>query len=456
MSVALRYAARSDVGLVRNVNQDSGYAGPQLLVLADGMGGPAGGDIASSVAVAHLASLDGEAHGGDDLLEQLRHAVSAASRDLVDYSSRQPELHGLGTTVIALLRSGRKLAMVHVGDSRAYLLRDQELVQVTEDHTLVQHLVATGQLTEAEAEAHPQRSVVLRVLSDDPSAPTLDESVREARVGDRWLLCSDGLSSYVSTETIAETLRAEADPGRCADQLIDLALRAGGPDNITIVLADVVDTTDLPEMAPQIVGAAAVDRERPTRGGSGAAARAAALTRSPEEDEGTDAAGRTERDALAEIDPPEPTMRKVLRWGISALVVVALLAGAVTIGYRWSQTQYYVGTDGTQVVIYQGIPQELGPIALSEVHEVTDLAMTDLPTFARSRVTSHIAATNLADAEEIVAGLREQAQPSEPTDEPTDTPSEDPSAPETERPSEDATAGPASIDSLIVLTAVGT
>ncbi|UFU06642.1 PP2C family protein-serine/threonine phosphatase [Ruania halotolerans] len=444
MSVALRYAARSDVGLVRSVNQDSGYAGPQLLVLADGMGGPAGGDIASSVAVAHLAALDGEAHGGDDLLDQLRHAVDAAHRDLVHYSSQRPELHGLGTTVIALLRSGRKLAMVHVGDSRAYLLRAGELVQVTEDHTLVHHLVSTGQITPEEAEEHPRRSVVLRVLSDDPSAPTLDESVREARVDDRWLLCSDGLSSYVSTETIAETLRAEADPGRCADQLIDLALRAGGPDNVTIVLADVVDTTDLPEMAPQIVGAAAVDRERPTRGGSGAAARAAALTRAtPSEEAGTDESGRTERDALAAIDPPEPVLRKVLRWGISAVVVLALLAGAATIGYRWSQTQYYVGTDGEHVVIYQGIPQELGPLALSDVHEVTDLAMADLPTFARSRVAGHIAATSLDEAEEIVAGLREQlpAEPSEPSE-----PSEDPS--------EDATASPTAIEPPILLTAV--
>ncbi|UFU03107.1 protein phosphatase 2C domain-containing protein [Ruania suaedae] len=443
MSVALRYAARSDVGLVRTVNQDSGYAGPQLLVLADGMGGPAGGDIASSVAVAHLAALDGEAHGGDDLLDQLRRAISSAHSDLVDYTSDRPELHGLGTTVIALLRSGRKLAMVHVGDSRAYLLREDELTQITEDHTLVHHLVSTGQLTEEEAEHHPQRSVLLRVLGDDPTSPTLDESVREARIGDRWLLCSDGLSSYVSTDTISETLRAQTDPGRCADDLVDLALRAGAPDNVTVVLADVVDATDLPEMAPQIVGAAAVDRERPTRGGTGAAARAAALARqaaggdragTPAED-GTDDVGRTEREALAELDPPEPRGRKVLRWTITAVVLLALLAGAATIGYRWSQTQYYVGTDGEHVVVYQGIPQSLGPLALSDVHEVTDIELDQLPTFARGRVHGHIAATSLADAQEIVAGLREQLPPEEPAtpeptepSDPTDTPEPDPTA----------------------------
>ncbi|WP_159618978.1 PP2C family protein-serine/threonine phosphatase [Ruania rhizosphaerae] len=444
MSVALRYAARSDVGLVRTVNQDSGYAGPQLLVLADGMGGPAGGDIASSVAVAHLAALDGEAHGGDDLLDQLRRAISAAHSDLLDYTGDRPELHGLGTTVIALLRSGRKMGMVHVGDSRAYLLRENGLTQVTEDHTLVHHLVTTGQLTEEEAEHHPQRSVLLRVLGDDPDAPTLDESVREARIGDRWLLCSDGLSSYVSTDTIADCLREYTDPGRCADALVDLALRTGGPDNITVVIADVVDATDLPEMAPQIVGAAAVDRERPTRGGTGAAARAAAMARQAQSTEdGTDDVGRTERDALAELDPPEPAIRKLLRWGITTVVLLALIAGAATIGYRWSQTQYYVATDGENVVIYQGIPQELGPIALSEVHEVTDVPLADLPTFARARVEAHIAATSLADAEEIVSGLRDQL-PQDPTappaEEPSDDPGEDPSGPPTDDPSPDPTA----------------
>ncbi len=417
----MNYAARSDVGLVRGTNQDSGYAGPHLLVLADGMGGAAGGDIASSIAVAHLAPLDGEAHGGDDLLDQLRRAVLAAHRDLVAYSEDHPAAGGLGTTVIALLRSGRKLGMVHVGDSRAYLLREGTLSQVTTDHTLVGHLVASGQITEEEAEHHPQRSVILRVLGDDPEPPELDESVREARESDRWLLCSDGLSSYVSAETITETMLAEADPGRCADRLIDLALRAGGPDNVTVVIADVVNTTDLPATAPQIVGAAATDRARPTRGGSSPAARAAALTRSPEEDH---------EEVPADIDERPSRPRRALRWIVSVVVVLALLAGASAVAYRWTQSQYYVGTDGTRVVIFQGVPTTIGPLELSRQHEVTPIELADLPPFAASRVEATIGAADLADAEQIVAQLADQVQVTRPTDspgtDPTATPTEEP------------------------------
>lgn len=388
----MNYAARSDVGLVRSTNQDSGYAGPHLLVLADGMGGAAGGDIASSIAVAHLAPLDGEAHGGDDLLDQLRRAVMAAHRDLVAYAEEHPEAGGLGTTVIALLRSGGKLGMVHVGDSRAYLLREGELSQVTTDHTLVGHLVATGQITEEEAEHHPQRSVILRVLGDDPEPPELDESIREARESDRWLLCSDGLSSYVSAETIAETMLAEADPGRCADDLRCSGRQVGGVHHVGDHHGDVV---------------------RPTRGGSSPAARAAALTRSPEED----------REEPPADEQREPRGRRALRWVTSIVVVLALIAGACAVAYRWTQSQYFVGTDGTHVVIYQGVPTTLGPLELSRQHQVTELHLADLPPFAASRVEATIGASDLADAEQIVAQLTEQAAP-----EPTEDPSTDPSS----------------------------
>ena len=431
----MSYAARSDVGLVRSTNQDSGYAGPHLLVLADGMGGAAGGDIASSIAVAHLAPLDGEAHGGDDLLDQLRRAVLAAHRDLVAYAEDHPEAGGLGTTVIALLRSGSKLGMVHVGDSRAYLLRDGTLSQVTTDHTLVGHLVATGQITEEEAKHHPQRSVILRVLGDDPEPPELDESVREARESDRWLLCSDGLSSYVSAETITETLLTEADPGRCAEHLIDLALRAGGPDNITVVVADVVNATDLPATAPQIVGAAATDRARPTRGGSSPAARAAALTRSPDEE-------HPEPEPDLE-EPPRPG-RRALRWITSVIVALALLAGAGAVVYRWTQSQYFVGTDGTYVVIYQGVPTTLGPLELSRQHEVTTVELDDLPPFVQARVTSTISADDLTDAEQIVAQLTEQSETG--TDDATDGPSDEPSEESSASPDDGATDQPTGSD----------
>ncbi len=430
MTLSLHYAARSDVGLTRENNQDSGYAGPQLLVLADGMGGAAAGDVASSVAVAHLSTLDGDEHDRDELLDLLRDAVDDAQKDLLAYAKAAPTNAGLGTTVIALLRSGSTAAMVHIGDSRAYLVRDGVMHQVTHDHTFVQHLIDTGQITEDEAESHPQRSVIMRVLGDSGAEPELDESVRELREGDRWLLCSDGLSSFVSAETIADVLLRTTDPDACADELVSLALRAGGQDNITVVVADVrQDETDpgrLPETIPQVVGAAAVDRNTPTRGGDSAAARAAALT----------AAARTgerqlikDDDADDELDLDAPPRRRPVFTILAVVVILAMLAGAATLGYRWTQTQFYVAPDGAgMVAIYRGVPQEVGPIELSRVEETSDVRVADLPQFAQARVEAGIPATSLDDARATVEGLGADAEPetSPATDDPTDDPTDEP------------------------------
>ncbi len=276
-AVQFHYAARSDVGLVRSNNQDSGYAGANLLVLADGMGGPAGGDIASSVALAHLVPLDTDSHPADSMLPLLREALLDAHEELTDRSSRDRDLEGLGTTCIALMRSGNRLAMVHIGDSRAYVLRGDTLTQVTTDHSFVQYLVDTGQITPEEAEHHPNRNVVLKILGDAQADVAPDETIREAVVGDRWMLCSDGLSGLVSPETIGQVMADIKDPGECAEELIRLALLGGGPDNITCVIADIVPAGTYPPAPPQIVGAAAIDRNAKSRGGEGAAARAAAL-----------------------------------------------------------------------------------------------------------------------------------------------------------------------------------
>jgi PPM family protein phosphatase len=221
MAIALRYAARSDVGLIRSNNQDSAYAGPHLLVVADGMGGHAGGDIASSLAVAELAQLDGESIGPQEAQSRLIQALRGANGRLLDRVVDEPVLAGMGTTVTAMLRAGSRLILAHIGDSRAYRLREGELVQVTSDHTYVQRLVAEGSLTPEEAEHHPQRSVLMRVLTgehgDEP-----DLSVSEGRAGDRWLLCSDGLSGVVSADTIHDTLGAGQDPGTTAARLVEL------------------------------------------------------------------------------------------------------------------------------------------------------------------------------------------------------------------------------------------
>ena len=426
MALTMSFAARSDVGLVRSTNQDSGYAGPHLLVLADGMGGPAGGDIASSVALAHLVHLDEDLPAADDLLPSLREAVAAAHEDLEERAENDPELAGLGTTCIAVLRSGSKVAMVHIGDSRAYLLRDGVLTQVTADHTFVQHLVDIGRITPEQAERHPQRSVLLRVLGDTDGDVILDESVREAHAGDRWLLCSDGLSGVVSADTIADTLATEADPGRCADQLIDLALRGGGPDNITCVIADFLDADHLPDgtgpsTTPQIVGAGAANRLHTTRGSQGAAGRAAVALSAPSPE--------------TPDDEPRPRRRRGWLAGLIATVLVlAALTAAGWFGYQWTQTQYYLAPDDQTVAIFRGIPQEIGPLSLSEVHHRTDLRLDELPPYAQDRLRATMTFSSLEAAENRVEQLRSEVRPSltgtrqTPTPTPTPEPTTEPAS----------------------------
>ena len=400
--VEFHYAARSDVGLVRQNNQDSGYAGANLLVLADGMGGPAGGDIASSVAIAHLVPLDTDSHPAETLLPSLRDALMDAHEELSERSEQDPELAGLGTTCIALMRSGNKLAMVHIGDSRAYLLRGDTLTQVTTDHSFVQYLVDSGQITPEEAEHHPQRNVVMRILGDSQADVTPDETMREAVVGDRWLLCSDGLSGVVSSDTIAEILTDVRDPGECAEELIRLALLAGGPDNVTCVVADIVPAGTIPPSAPQIVGAAAKDRLAPTRGGGGAAARAAALA-SPTKELPVD------DEAEAEADAPRRSRFAWLLPVISLMLAIGVVI-AGWLGWQWSQSQYYVmGKDGS-VVIFQGIPQSIGSWNLSHAVEITDDKLDQLAAVDQQRLQEPVTRSSRGEVDAYVAILRSNAR----------------------------------------------
>ena len=246
---------RSDVGLLREGNEDAAYAGPHLLAIADGMGGHAAGEVASAVAIKTLAPLDADPTG-IDMLAVLGAAIADANAALRLITQTDPATEGMGTTVTALLWHGPNVAICHIGDSRGYLLRDGALRQITHDHTLVQSLVDEGRLTPEAAASHPQRSLVMRALqSSIPADPDLE--MFEAKVGDRFLLCSDGLTNVVTDETLRMTLAELTDLDAAADQLVDLAIRSGGPDNITCVLADVVDTDDGRQASLQsiIVGA---------------------------------------------------------------------------------------------------------------------------------------------------------------------------------------------------------
>jgi protein phosphatase len=252
-TLAIRYAARSDTGLVRETNQDSAYAGTRLLAVADGMG--SGGSLASAAVIDAFKPLEAALPAGD-LLNALEDAVQQASTAVGGIAGADSGEQRSGSTVTAMLLSGSQLALVHVGDCRAYLLRDGEMFQITHDHTVVQSLLDEGRITPEEAASHPQRSLLLRAI-DGRAGVRADTSLHDAMAGDRYLLCSDGLTTVITAAAIRDTLRGAAGPDEAAGQLIAAANAAGGPDNVSCVVADIV-----PRQAPG-GGGAGSRRRRP-------------------------------------------------------------------------------------------------------------------------------------------------------------------------------------------------
>jgi protein phosphatase len=392
MTLTMRYAARSDRGLIRHGNQDSVYAGPRLLAVADGMGGMAAGDVASNIVIAALAHLDDDVTGSAPL-DALRAAVESANQQIRDAVEQNPAMEGMGTTLTGILFGGNKIGLVHIGDSRAYLLRDGELTQITRDDTYVQLLVDEGRITELEANTHPQKSLLMRALDGRDADP--EYSLRQVVAGDRYLLCSDGLSGVVSDETIAATLREYADPHQCADRLVQLALRAGGPDNITVIVADFTDA-DIVEAAPIVAGAAASDRGMITTAEiSTPASRASALTRP------RDAVPATTADDL-EGRPRRHPVRTLL----ILLLVAAVIGGGVFGGWRYTQTKYYVGvTDDGRIAVFRGVPGEVAGVSLSSVVFRTDVTIDSLTPVAQDTVRATIATDSYSQAIDALNAL---------------------------------------------------
>jgi protein phosphatase len=254
MATALRYAARSDVGLLRDGNEDSGYAGPRLLVVADGMGGVEYGEVASAIVTHAVVYLD-RSMSPQGVAHDLAAAVEFAEYRLARAVERDPRRDGMGTTMTALLLSDDTVALVHVGDSRAYRLHDGTLEQLTRDHTFVQLLVEIGDLSPEAAEHHPHRHVIVKALQGSGDAVAADVQVRPAVPGERYLLCSDGLSDCVGRDAISAALGLP-EPHAAADALVELALAAGAPDNVTCVVADVVPAPGPARGAPVLLGAA--------------------------------------------------------------------------------------------------------------------------------------------------------------------------------------------------------
>ncbi|MDT4891340.1 MAG: family protein phosphatase [Pseudonocardiales bacterium] len=422
MALILRYAVRSDLGLVRSNNEDAVYAGPRLLAIADGMGGHAAGEVASKIVIGAMENLDEDRSFGD-LLATLRDTVVEANHRISEAVEKSRDLEGMGTTLTALRFSGAQVGLVHVGDSRAYLLRGGMLSQITHDDTYVQYLVDSGKLTPDEAKDHPRKSVILRALLGTEVEP--DVSIREAREGDRYLLCTDGLTDVVSTDTLLDTLRIP-DPQESADRLVELALRGGGPDNVTVIVADVVRAgpgdfaDDVPVIAGAFVDPAAAD----VPGEDSPAERAARIGRArPEATASTDHGGRRHR----------------WRTPLVAAIVLAVVAAGLGGAYALTQTYYFVGRDGTEVAIFRGVDTQFGPLKFFNVYKNTDLRLDDLNAAVRSQVSDGINARNEGDAERIVSNLQNQLKPLCPT--PTPTPTPTPSGSSTRRSTAKPSAG---------------
>jgi protein phosphatase len=350
VTLVLRYAARSDRGLVRANNEDSVYAGARLLALADGMGGHAAGEVASQLVIAALAHLDDDEPGGD-LLKKLNDAVHEGNSAIAAHVEADPELEGMGTTLTAILFAGTRLGLVHIGDSRGYLLRDGELTQITKDDTFVQTLVDEGRITAEEAHSHPQRSLIMRALTGHEVEPTL--IVREARAGDRYLLCSDGLSDPVSHDTIHEAMLIP-DVVECADRLIELALRGGGPDNVTVVVADVVDY-DYGQTQPILAGAVSGEDDD-TLPPNTAAGRASAFN--------------PRRIAPKRVVTQEEELPKAhrskRRLVIAGIVVLLVVLAGLAVAREIIRNNYYVGEQDGTVSIMRGVQGSFLGLALQE------------------------------------------------------------------------------------------
>jgi serine/threonine protein phosphatase PrpC len=337
MTLSLRFVTHSEIGLVRKNNQDSGYASPNLLLVADGMGGAAAGDLASAVAVHTIRQIDAPTPA-PQMLDALTRALHQANDRIADLVESDYSLDGMGTTVTGALFDGHELGLAHIGDSRAYLFRDGSLERLTHDHSWVQSLVDDGKINEAEALVHPHRSLLLRVLNGQP-ANKPDLTRLTLLHGDRLLFCSDGLCGLVDDDSIAETL-AEPELETALGRLVAEARAEGGIDNITVILADVVETEGT---TGAVVLGAAAEHDLPVVADLSSTAVQDGVA--PDEPD-PPVAGAAQPDAgedEARYNPQPPHKRRLLRPLVGVLVLLLVVAAGLGTAYAWTRTQYYVG-----------------------------------------------------------------------------------------------------------------
>jgi PPM family protein phosphatase len=436
MTLALRYAVRSDVGLLREGNEDSAYAGPHLLAVADGMGGYEAGEVASAAVISTVAPLDKQPMPKSELFDALSGAVTTAKQALRRIVEADPAVGSMGTTLTAMLWADGSAAICHIGDSRAYLVRDGDLYQITHDHTFVQALIDQGRIRPDEASTHPQRSLLLRALDGRTDADP-DLSMMTAQVGDRYLICSDGLPVAATDDQILRTLVSVPEPADAVLALIELAIKGGAPDNVTVIVADVIDLDDAkraPTKAPVVVGAAAINgagrhdtrpfslpdlantpgltslgtipetTAAPIDGMVGR--RASGSHSSQPRRTGTLPSARHAAAAGEEDAPPARARRR--RWPLMTSIIalfVILVGGGAFIAHQVINSQYYVGTRGGKVVIFRGLDQKLLGFSLSHVYDRTDIPASGITSTSRQAI-KQAPSGNLAQATHFVANIR--------------------------------------------------
>lgn len=403
--------AASDIGRVRSSNQDSGYSGINLFFVADGMGGHAGGDIASAIASQHISLADEPLATSAEAEQKLIDYIYQAKQKIDASVKQHPAISGMGTTLSAMMVTGTKVTIAHIGDSRIYLARDGVVKQITTDHTFVQRLVDTGRISEEEALVHPRRSVLMRVLGDIEQFPEVDIDTYETKPGDRWMACTDGLSGVVPDQLMKNILLSNVDIQEAGELLVGEALEFGAPDNVTVVLVDVLDAKDEIDFSPGrvLVGSAANEVVIEQRKGLQVLRLLNPLTllellQKPE-------------DPVSFAPESEELLEKILketkgrvrarrfRQIATYLLLIAIASYGLFLAIEYTQTRYFVAINDGYVVIFKGIKEELGPFKFSSIYEVTDVSVDSLTDFQREALERSITAESPEEAQRIVSQL---------------------------------------------------
>ena len=443
MTLQLKYVAHSEIGLIRKNNQDSGFASPHLLVVADGMGGAAAGDLASAVAIDTVRKIEAPTDGRQ-MLDVLAHAIHDANDKIAELIESDVSLEGMGTTLTGAMFDGVEIGLAHIGDSRAYLFRDGRLERLTHDHTWVQSLVDDGKISEIEAAMHPHRSLLLKVLNGQPTNDP-DLAMVPVKAGDRLMFCSDGVCGLIDDDVIEAALQTP-DLDQAVERLVAESLREGGIDNITVIVADVVESEGSDEV--MVLGAAS---DQPIRA-------ADAPRRQLAEDDETEDTRITRladlehppTDDEERYDPQAPHQRRFRKPLIGLLLLALIAVAGLGTAYAWTRTQYFVAADRDKVAIFQGLSENLPGLSLSRVYEVQQLAVSELPPFYQEQVKAKIDVPSLNSARVTIAELTAAAQrcapqpatstrPSTPASKPSASPSKKSGSKPTPKPSAPAT-----------------